>query len=58
MECLGYLVFTRQSASLESVTLGRGNDWGTQQGLLRQIKAIDFRGVNTTRRFAAALREF
>ncbi len=58
MECLGYLVFTRQSASLESVSLGRGNDWSTQQGLLRQIKAIDFRGVNTTRRFAAALREF
>ena len=50
MECLGYLAFTRQSASLKSVSLGRGNDWGTQQGLLRQIKAIDFRGVNTTRR--------
>lgn len=41
MECLGYLAFTRQSASLKSVSLGRGNDWGTQQGLLRQIKAID-----------------
>ena len=58
MECLGYLAFTRQNASFESADLGRGNDWDTQQGLLRQIKAIDFRGVNTTRRFAAALREF
>jgi hypothetical protein len=37
---------------------GRGNDWNTQQWLLRQIKTIDFQGVNTTRRFAAALREF
>ena len=58
MECLGYLAFTRQNASLKSVSLGRGNDWDTQQGLLRQIKAIDFRGVNTTRRFAAPLRGF
>ena len=58
MECLGYLAFIRQSALLKSVSLGRGNDWGTQQGLLRQIKAIAIRGVNTTRRFAAPLREF
>ncbi len=32
---------------------GRENDWNTQQWLLRQIKTIDFPGVNTTCRLAA-----
>jgi hypothetical protein len=56
-ECLGYLVFTRQTTKQPArlVVCGRGNDWHTQQGLLHQIKAIDFQGVNTTRCFATAL---
>ena len=32
-----------------------GNDWHTQQGLLHQIKAIEFQSVNTTRCFASAM---
>lgn len=34
----------------------RGNDWHIQQGLLHQIKAIEFQSVNTARSFVSALR--
>ena len=50
MECLVDIwsshVRKRSQWLVESQT---GNDWHTQHGLLHQIKAIEFPGVNTTR---------
>ena len=46
----GYLAFTRLTRQpLGLVDIRRWNDWGMQQALPHQIRAIEFPGVNTTR---------